>query len=233
MNIKFSGMILAAGFGKRMLPLTKNSPKPLIEINGITLLDNSINFLKKLGCNEIIINTHYQYLKIQDAINRRRDKDMISIIYEKELLDTGGGVKNAISYFSSNNILIINSDVYWTDKNLIDAKLIIESYSKDQLAHLLLVEKQNANGLLNNYGDFSLYKNFIKRFIQGDKIIYYAGLQILNSNIFNNFLDKKFSLNVIWNSLIQENKLCGKIMQSKWYHVGDIKSLSIVRKLLS
>ena len=55
-------MILAAGFGKRMMPLTKELPKPLIKINGITLLDNSINFLKKLGCNEIIINTHYKYL---------------------------------------------------------------------------------------------------------------------------------------------------------------------------
>ena len=68
MNLNYSGMILAAGFGKRMMPLTKYKPKPLIEINGMTLLDNSISFLRKLGCKEIIINTHYKHLQIKNLI---------------------------------------------------------------------------------------------------------------------------------------------------------------------
>ena len=71
MNLNYSGMILAAGFGKRMLQLTKDKPKPLIDINGITLLDNSINFLKKLGCSEIIINTHYKHNLIKNLIKNR------------------------------------------------------------------------------------------------------------------------------------------------------------------
>ena len=83
MTLNYSGMILAAGFGKRMMPLTKNLPKPLININGITLLDNAIDFLKKLGCRQIIINTHYHHLKIEKSINRRKDTEDIELIYEK------------------------------------------------------------------------------------------------------------------------------------------------------
>ena len=70
MNKNFSAMILAAGFGSRMKPLTNNLPKPLLDINGITLLDNAINFLKLLGCDEIVVNSHYHHLKIRNLINR-------------------------------------------------------------------------------------------------------------------------------------------------------------------
>ena len=137
MIFNYSGMILAAGFGKRMLPLTRNIPKPLIEINGLTLLGNSINFLTKLGCKEIIINTHYKHSQIQNLINTSYDNENIKLVYEEEILDTGGGVKNATSFFANNNILVINSDIYWQEKNLIDAKLVIKSYAKNNNMQLL------------------------------------------------------------------------------------------------
>ena len=104
MNFNFSGMILAAGFGRRMLPLTKNKPKPLIKIRGITLLDNSINFLQKLGCTEIIINTHYCHSQIENLISKRHDNKIIKLVHEDKILDTGGGVKNAASCFSFKDI---------------------------------------------------------------------------------------------------------------------------------
>ena len=113
MNSNYSGMILAAGFGKRLMPLTKSKPKPLIEINEVSLLSNSISFLRTLGCNEIIINTHYKHLQIKDSILKEKHNNEIKIIYEKNILDTGGGVKNAIPYFSNKNIIVINSDIYW------------------------------------------------------------------------------------------------------------------------
>ena len=147
MNNEFSGMILAAGFGKRMLPLTKSLPKPLIKVNDISLLDNAIDFLKKIGCKQIIINTHYQYEKIHQAIEKRKDKEIINLIYEEDLLDTGGGVKNAIPYFNNNHIIIINCDVFWIDKNINDTKLLIKNYFKFCYPQLLLVDKKNAYGL--------------------------------------------------------------------------------------
>tara|TARA_B100002051_G_C16520350_1_gene527386 strand:- start:2 stop:703 length:702 start_codon:yes stop_codon:yes gene_type:complete len=233
MSIRFSGMILAAGFGKRMLPLTKNLPKPLIEVNGISLLDNAINFLKKLGCNQIIINTHFKNLQIQQKINQRKDKNIITLIHEEELLDTGGAVKNAIPYFDNSNILLINSDVFWTDENINDAKTLVDDYFNFNLPHLLLVEKRNAIGLDRNTGDFCLNKKIVEKYKQGDQIIYYSGLQILNCNFFNNFSIKKFSFNLVWDSWINDKKLCGKVMKSKWYHVGDIEGLSKANELLS
>ena len=231
MSFNFSTMILAAGFGKRMMPLTKDIPKPLIDINGITLLDNSINFLKKLGCDQIIINTHYQHLKIKTLIDKRKCFENITLINEKEILDTGGGVKNAIPFFKNNNILIINSDIYWRDENLKDAQSLIDSYGNNSIPHILLVNKKNAFGLSKKNGDFVLRKNKVLRFREGDEIIYYSGLQILNLDIFNSFSKHKFSFNIVWNSLISQKKLCGQIMQSNCYHVGDIQGLNLVKEL--
>ena len=231
MIFNYSGMILAAGFGKRMLPLTRDKPKPLIEINGLTLLGNSINFLTKLGCKEIIINTHYQHSQIQNLINTSYDNKNIKLVYEEEILDTGGGFKNATSFFSNDNILVINSDIYWQEKNLIDAKLVIKSYLKNNNMHLLLSKKENSFGIKKNEGDFVIKDNKILRFNEGKEILYYSGLQMLHLNNLRDFSVKKFSFNEVWDQLIYQDLLFGKIMNSNWYHVGDLQGLNIARKL--
>jgi len=178
MNFNYSGMILAAGFGKRMMHLTRNIPKPLIKINGISLLENSINFLTKLGCREIIINTHYKHSQFKNLIKRRKDKKNIKLIYEEKILDTGGAVKNACSYFSNSNILVINSDIFWQENNLIDAELLIRLYFKKKNMHLLLSKKENSFGIKKNEGDFVIKDNKILRFNEGKEILYYSGLQM-------------------------------------------------------
>jgi MurNAc alpha-1-phosphate uridylyltransferase len=231
MNFKFSAMILAAGFGKRMMPLTKELPKPLIKINGITLLDNSIDFLKKLGCNEIIINTHYLYKKINESINKRNDKDQIKLIYENKILDTAGGVKNAASLFTHNNIMVINSVIFCRYENINDVKMLIQNYKDTKVPHLLLSEEIRSFGINKKDGDFILDKNKILRFKKGDKIFYYTGLQILKLNSLNHFSNDKLSFNSVWDYLIDNQKLFGQIMKSNWYHVGDIHGLNIVKQL--
>ena len=233
MVFNFSGMILAAGFGKRMMPLTKNIPKSLIEINGVTLLNNSINFLKKLGCDQIIINTHYQYLKIEKSIKQRELKDNIILIHEKNILDTGGAVKNAIPHFINNHLLIINSDIFWQDENLQDARSLIDFYSKNYYPHILIVEKKNVFGLSKKNGDFILKENRILRYTKGNKFFFYSGLQILDKKIFNEFANDNFSFNVVWDFFINQQVLCGQIMQSNLYHVGDIQGLNLAKKLCS
>lgn len=229
--MKYSGMILAAGFGKRMHPLTKDIPKPLISIKGVSLLDNAINFLKHIGCNQIIVNTHYKHQKIIKHIENRKDSSSIKIIYEENILDTGGAIKNALPFISYKNLVIINSDIFWRKENIKDAKLLIKSYSKKKEPHLLLVKKINAFGLNKNLGDFNLYKNNVIRFKKGKEIIYYSGLQMLNPALFSLFIKKKFSFNEVWNFLIKEKKLFGNIMQTEWYHVGDMQGLNIAKKL--
>jgi len=231
MILNYSGMILAAGFGKRMMPLTKELPKPLIDINGITLLENAINFLKKLGCQQIIINTHYHHLKIERFISQRKDIDNIELVYEKEILDTGGGVKNAIPYFKNDDLLIVNSDIFWREENIKDAKLLITNYLNKKIPYLLLAEKNRSFGIFKSKGDFILKKNKILRFSKGEHIFFYSGLQMIPLDILKKFSKKSFSFNDVWDNLIANENLYGQIMKSNWYHVGDIKGLTIVKKL--
>lgn len=233
MSFDFSGMILAAGYGRRMMPLTKNLPKPLIEINGITLLDNSINFLKKLGCKDIVINTHYQHQKIKESIDRRSDKKIITLIYENDILDTGGGVKNILPYIKNKNLIVSNSDIFWQKENLLDAKKLLKLFLKKKLPSLLLVNKKKSYGLNKNNGDFFLNDNKVMRYKKGEQVFFYTGLQILPTEIINNFSQKKFSLNYVWDFLINLEKLYGEEMDSNWYHVGDIQGLAIAKKIVS
>ena len=221
----FSAMILAAGFGKRMLYLTSKIPKPLIEINSVSLLKNAIDFLFKIGCKKIVINTHYKHKLISDFININYKSFNIVTSYENIILDTAGGVKNAISLFNDENILVTNSDIYWKKENEEDVIGLINDFNSKEECRLLLVEKEKAHGLINKVGDFSLKNNIIKRWKIGDKILYYSGIQIISLNIFQDFSSNKFSFNAVWDNQIKKNSLYGNMMSSHWYHVGETQGL--------
>ena len=223
----FSAMILAAGFGKRMLHLTSKTPKPLIEINNVSLLKNSIDFLCKIGCKKIVINTHYKHKLISDFINNNYKSFNIITSYESVILDTAGGVKNAISLFDDNKILVTNCDIFWKTENENDVINIISNFQLKDECRLLLVEKENAYGMNNKKGDFFLKDGIVKRWQVNEKIFYYSGLQMISSNIFNDFISNKFSFNDVWDLQIKKNALYGNLMKSSWYHVGDLKGLKI------
>jgi len=229
----FSAMILAAGYGKRMLPLTLNLPKPLIKIKKTTLFDNMINFLKILGCTQIVINTHYKHEQIAEVIKKNYCMHNIELIYEKKVLDTGGGIKNAISSFKNKNILVTNADIFWQNSNLNDVKNLINNFSSTDLCKLLLVEKKYAFGLKKNTGDFTISNGNVKRYVNGDQIIYYSGMQMINLEIFGDIKENKFSLNTVWDSLIKKNLLIGQLMSSNWFHVGDMQGLNIAQQIHS
>ena len=145
--------------------------------------------------------------------------------YEEHLLDTAGGVKNAIKLFDDENILVTNSDVFWIQENKKDIKNFISSYAANELCKLLLVEKEKATGIINEYGDFSINKGLLTRWEKGDKIFYYTGMQMLNLNIFQNFNDTNISFNELWDFQIKHYSLYGKVMKSRLFHVGDIEGL--------
>ena len=231
MSNSFSAMILAAGYGRRMLPLTSNLPKPLIKIKGVRLIDNIINFLQSLGCKQIVINTHYQHEKITQAIRKNNFAKNIELIYEKEILGTGGGIKNAISNFKNSNILVTNADIFWQNENFNDVKNLINNFSSTDSCKLLLVEKKYAFGLQKNIGDFVISNNKVKRYMDGDKVVYYSGMQMINLEVFNDIKENKFSLNAVWDFLIQKNLLMGQLMSSNWFHVGDIEGLNLFKKI--
>ena len=161
MNIKH-GMVLAAGLGKRMQPLTLKTPKPLLEINNISLIERAINLLVNHGVTEISINIHYLPEQIQSFLKNKNFKTKISISSEVDLLlDTGGGVLEGTKNFNDNPFFVINPDTVWSKRYLEEIKNLEKIYFQNNKPSLLLVNKDLSIDPSFN-GDFNLkeWKNF-------------------------------------------------------------------------
>ncbi len=220
---KISLLILCAGFGKRMLDLTTNTPKPLLKIKNNTLLANTINFFSDIGCNEIFINTHYLSRKIQIFINNKFSKYPVNIIYEPSLLGTGGGIKNIFNYTKNTNICVVNSDIFWQKNNNLDVLNFLADYDKIRHCKILMSKKKNFFGLKKNKGDFNIQNNIVSNWTEKNEVMFYSGLQIVSKNIFET-KTKTFSMNEVWNNLIINKQLKGSLMLSNIIHVGDKNS---------
>ena len=190
-------MILAAGFGKRILPLTEHRPKPLLQIGKETLLSNTLNFLQGFGVDKVVINVHYLAEHIVDYIDKNKFNLSIEIINEKEkILDTGGGILNAIKYFSDESFLVINPDTIWTPNYLRELKSMEKIFlnNKKNKCFLLVVNK-NKSFDKSFKGDFNLKDNLLNRDDKNNLYYLYTGLQIINPKIFVDVDMKVFSIN--------------------------------------
>ena len=224
-------MILAAGFGKRIHPLTLKHPKPLLKIGNKTLLSNTLKFLELFGVKQAVINVHYLGEQIVDYINRNQFNLTINIVKEKDkILNTGGGVLNAIKYFSNEPFLIINPDTIWNSDYLKELKLMEKSFfeNKKGKCSLLIVNKEKSFDQ-SFKGDFNLKNNLINRKDRDDLNSIYTGLQIIKPEVFNGLSEEVFSINKIWDKLIQRNELYGKESNTNFLHVS---TLDIYKRLL-
>ena len=224
-------MILAAGFGKRINPLTLKQPKPLLKIGNETLLSNTLKFLELLGIKLIVVNVHYLGEQIIDYINKNKFNLTIKIVKEKDkILDTGGGVLNAIQYFSNEPFLIINPDTIWNLYYLEELKVMEKAFfeNKKSKCSLLVVNKKKSFDQ-SFKGDFNLKNNIISRNDEDDLIYFYTGLQIIKPEVFSDMNLKDFSINRIWNNLITINELYGMESNIDFLHVS---TLAIYKNLL-
>ena len=231
MNIKY-GMILAAGLGKRMQPLTLKTPKPLLEINNYTLLERAINLLISHGVQEISINVHYLPDQIKSFINRKKFKVKITISNEENLLlDTGGGVLKGTQNFGDNPFFVINPDTVWSKNYLAELKSLEVIYLKNNKPTLLLVNKKLSIDP-SFKGDFNLTNEKISKDSENQFI--FTGLQIINRSVFTNEKSEVFSMNKVWNKLIKDKNLLGLESNQKFYHLNTsdmyrkIQSLNII-----
>ena len=150
-----TAIILCAGFGKRLMPLTKDTPKPLLKINDISLLENTINLIKKLEIKFLKINTFYLSNKIKDFISSNDFGLDIKIIEDgKEILDTGGGILNVINNSSETDFLVFNPDTLWNIDYVIEIKKMENIYFKKNLENILMVVKKNLSFDKRFNGDF-------------------------------------------------------------------------------
>jgi N-acetyl-alpha-D-muramate 1-phosphate uridylyltransferase len=227
MKIKH-GMILAAGLGKRMQPLTLNKPKPLLEINNISLLERAINLLIDCEIMEISINVHYLPDQIRNFINKKKFNAQINISDEtKLLLDTGGGVLAGTSNFNDNPFFIINPDTLWSKTYIVEAKKLEEVYFKNNKPSLLLVDKTLS--IDSSFaGDFNLNERLVSKGKENQFI--FTGLHITKRSYLKSD-SKVFSMNKIWNDLIKDKNLCGLESKQKFYHFNTFEMYNKISSL--
>ncbi len=216
-------LILCAGFGKRMLDLTVDIPKPLLKVKNQIMLGNTINFFQELGYNQIFINTHYKHNQILNYINDEFNQSSIKVIYEPTILGTGGAIKNIYKYTENNKICVVNSDIFWQKNNKSDVINFIKDYKNVTHCKLLLAKNNNFEGLKKEKGDFNMHNEKVLNWTKKDEIFFYSGLQIVSKEIFENTKDI-FSMNYVWNNLIKTNNLIGSVSKSKILHIGDKKT---------
>jgi len=223
-----TALILCAGYGKRLNPLTLDIPKPLLEINEVTLLENTINLLQDLGIKKIILNTFYLKEKIYKFIKKKDFQIDLEIIDEGEdILDTGGGILNMMNSSSETDFLTINPDTLW-NKNYIKYIQDMEKfYFSQKIKNILLLVKQNLSFDKDLNSDFNLVKNKIKKEIKNKFI--YTGCQIINKSLFDDFLSKNFPVSEVWNKLIDIDQLYGYESLEYFKHVTNIQ---VYNKLL-
>ena len=227
MKIKY-GMILAAGLGTRMHPLTLKTPKPLLEINNSSLLERAINLLISHGVQEININVHYLPDQILTFINDKKFQAKITISNEENLLlDTGGGVLKGTENFGDDPFFVVNPDTVWSKHYLEELKRLEAIYFKSNKPTLLLVKKKLSIDP-SFKGDFNLNNEKISKDDENQFI--FTGLQITNRSVLITEKTEVFSMNKIWGKLIKEKNLQGLESNQKFYHLN---TFDMYKKILS
>ena len=225
-------IVLAAGFGKRVLPLTNTTPKPLLKINNVSLLANTLNFLKKSGVKHFAINTHHLGEQIENFAESNKGIYDVQIFKEKEILGTGGGIRNALSFFQDKPFISINSDTIWSDEYLSPLKNLYKSFTKfNANSGLLMIKRENSFDKTLK-GDFTIKSEpFLFRQAGDSNNLIFTGCQIINPILLKDKKNENFSIQPVWDEAIADNKMVGEVAQNIFYHVTDLTIYEKLKKL--
>lgn len=228
MKIK-TGMVLAAGKGERLRPLTDACPKPLIVVGKKSMLDHAIDHLQKVGVEKVVVNVCHNADMIIEHLSHRK-KPHIIISKEEERLETGGGVLNALHYIQDEYFFVINGDILWSDHHADTLQALSESWKSNMDALLLMVPLENAKGY-DGEGDYDMdTKGKIRRHHgDGEAQYVYGGVQILSARLFKGEHIGSFSLNKLYDKAESNGTLFGKVHQGLWFHVGTPEALMETR----
>lgn len=221
-----SAMILAAGFGTRMRPITDHTPKPLIPLAGRPLIDHVLDRLVEAGVKRVVVNTHYK-AEMMAAHLRNRHDIAIELSHEPELLDTGGGVKQALPLLGE-AFFVLNSDVFWLNAKVPTLTRLARAWDPDRLDALLLVQRTVTALGYDGPGDFVVDPlGYVRRRAEREVAPHlYAGIEILSQRFFDGAPSGAFSLNPLWNKAIEAGRLEALIHDGEWFHVGTPQGLA-------
>ena len=221
MKIK-TALILCAGFGKRVQPITDNLPKPLIIYKNVTLLENTINLLTKLKIEKIKINVFYLKEQIIDFVNKKNFPISIEIIDDGEtILGTGGGTLSLINKSNEEDVLVINPDTIWDESYINSIQEMEKIYFERRIKNILLIVNNKTCFDKRFNGDFEIKNNILlKEKINNFK---YTGCQIFNKELILHKQLTYFPISELWDSLLRESKLYGFEYKGEFKHLTDFE----------
>lgn len=223
-------MIFAAGFGTRMAPLTDRHPKPMLPLAGRPMIDHCIEMIRTAGDFPIVVNTHY--LADQIEAHLAGVPNLRCIRETPEILDTGGGLRNALPLLGAGSVITANSDALWTGGNPV--RQLLDAWQPARMDALMaLVPRQSAQGH-GGAGDFFLDAgDRLRRRGDAPEAPYiYGGVQILKTGGLTGFEDRRFPLSPLWDRMIAAGRLCGVVFPGGWTDIGTPEGLRLAEDAL-
>ena len=229
-----TAMILAAGLGTRMRPLTLTKPKPLQLVGGRTMLDHAIDRLVGAGVDRIVINTHYLAEQIEEHVKSRRDAEII-LSREDELLDTGGGIVKALPYFDGKPFFALNADLPWIDGTVPSLSRLKQTWNPDVMDSLLLMMRTDKARGFAVTGDYALEPDgrIWREGLSPPRPFVCIGAQIVKPELFAQPPSKVFSNNHVWNLAESRQRLYGLEHDGTCFHVGTPQDWQLANELLA
>ncbi len=230
-----TAMVMAAGLGKRMRPLTATKPKPQIEVAGKPLLDHVFDRLRAAGVKKVVVNVHYLADVLQAHLANTADGLDVTISDERELLlETGGGLVRAQSMIDSDPFLAINSDNFWVDGPSDTLKLLASHWDDARMDALLLLVPQARAANHSGQGDFHMTATGTLRRRGKAKVapFVFTGIQMLAKRLITDAPDGPFSTNLFWDRAIAQGRCFGAVHQGLWFDVGNPAAIRATEKQL-
>ncbi len=229
-------MVLAAGMGRRMRPLSALTPKPLVEVAGVTLIDHCLDNLAEAGVERAIVNVHYLAELVESHLRRRRGGPEIVVSDERRaLLDTGGGIKKALPTLGAQPFFLRNSDSFWIEGVRRNADWLARAWDGERMDALLLLAATVASAGYAGSGDFFLGKDG-KLVRRGERLVApfaYAGAAILHPRLFDGAPEGAFSLNLLFDLAIEAGRLFGVRLDGLWINVETPASVALAENAIA
>lgn len=218
-----TAMVMAAGLGKRMRPLTATRPKPLIEVAGRPLLDHVLERLKTAGVEKVVVNVHYLPDALEAHLSKKANGLEVVISDERKLLlETGGGMVQAAPLIDVDPFLVVNSDNLWVDGPADTLKLLASHWDSQRMDALLLLVPQARAQNNRGMGDFHMDRLGRLRRRERSRVapFVYTGIQMVSKRLLEDAPEGPFSTNILWDRAIEAGRCFGAVHQGLWFDVG-------------
>ncbi|MFL5136860.1 MAG: nucleotidyltransferase family protein [Microvirga sp.] len=228
-------IVLAAGLGKRMLPITASMPKPLVKVAGQSLVDFALDRLHEAGIETVVVNVHH-FADMLEAHLRTRALPRIIISDERgALLETGGGVKKALPLLGDEPFITFNSDSLWIEGKEPNLKRLVKAWDPERMDILMLVAPLSTSIGFEGRGDFHMEESgrLRRRGTDDSAPFAYAGVAIVKPELVHGTPDGAFSANAFYDRAIAKERLYGLCMEGQWLHVGEPQAIAEAEKCLA